>query len=99
MPVNESWLAITKLYAIVSMVALLLVTAGLIHLGVKVRGLVKAAKLTPKLAAERSKRTADLVRERGESLVSRGRSLGETCHAGFERIAAKLRDARDLSEQ
>lgn len=99
MPVDETWLAITKLYAIVSMVALLLVTAGLIHLGVKVRGLVKAARLTPKLAAERSKRTADLVRERGESLVSRGRALGKTCHAGFERIATKLRETRNLVER
>ena len=98
MPVDETWLALTKLYAIVAMVALLVVTAGLIHLGVKVRCLVKAAKLAPKVMSERSKRTTDLVRGRGESLVSRGRSLGAACHTSFERIAAKLRDARDLIE-
>ena len=98
MPVDETWLALTKLYAIVAMLALCVVILGLIHLGVKVRSLVRAAKLAPKVAAERSKRTADLVRGRGESVVSRRRKLGETCHASFERIAAKLRDARDLIE-
>jgi len=98
MSVDETWLALTKLYAIVVMVALLLVTAGIIHLGVKVRCLVKAAKLAPKVMSERSKRTTDLVRGRGESLVSRGRKLGETCHASFERIAAKLRETRNMME-
>ena len=98
MPVDETWLALTKLYAIVYIAAVCILVAALVHLGLKVRRLVKAAKLMPKLAAERSKRTAELVRGRGQSLVSRGRSLGETCHASFERIAAKLRDARDLIE-
>ena len=98
MPVDETWLALTKLYAIVYIAAVCLLILALIYLGVKVRSLVRAAKLAPKVAAERSKRTGDLVRGRGESLVSRGRSLGETCHASFERIAAKLRDARDLIE-
>ena len=98
MPVDETWLALTKLYAIVAMVALLVVTAGLIHLGVKVRGLVKAAKLTPKLAAQQSKRTGDLLRRRGEAMVSRCRRLGPACGSSFERIAAKLRETRNLIE-
>lgn len=98
MPLDETWLAITKLYAIVAMVALLLVTAGLIHLGVKVRRLMKAAKLTPKLAAQQSKRSGDLLRRRGEAMVSSGRRLGAACRSSFERIAAKLRDARSLIE-
>jgi hypothetical protein len=98
MPVDETWLAITKLYAIVAMLALLVVTAGLIHLGVKVRGLVKAGKLAPKLAAQQSKRTGDLLRRRGEAMVSRCRRLGPVWRSSFERIAAKLRETRNLIE-
>jgi len=98
MPVDETWLALTKLYAIVAMVALLVVTAGLIHLGVKVRRLMEAAKLTPKLAAQQSKRTGDLLRRRSETMVSRCRRLGQACGSSFERIAAKLRETRNLIE-
>ncbi len=98
MPLDETWLAITKLYAIVVMLALFVVTAALIHLGVKAWRLMKAGKRTPKLAAQLSKHTADLLRSRGEALVSRWGRLGPVCRTSFERIAAKLRDARDLIE-
>ena len=96
MPVDETWLAVTKLYAIVSLVSLSIIILGLVYLGVRIRSLIRAAKLAPKEVVDRSKRTADLVRGRGESLVSRGRIVGAVCRSSFERIAAKLRDARDL---
>jgi hypothetical protein len=96
MPLDETWLALTKLYAIVSIAATCLLIFGLIYLGVKVRGLVRAAKLAPKVAAERSKRTAESLSARGKALASRGRRLGDACRSSFERIAARLRDARHL---
>jgi len=96
MPVDESWLALTKLYAIVSLASLGILILGLIYLGVRIQRLVKVSKAMPKMVSDRSKRTADLVRGRGQSLVTRGRKLGETCRASFERIAEKLRGARDL---
>ena len=98
MPVDESWLAITKVYAIVAIAAVCVLTAAMIHLGVKARHLVRAAKLKPKLAAQQSKRTGDLLRRRGEAMVSRGQRVGAAFRSSFGRIAAKLRAARDLIE-
>ena len=98
MPVDESWLAITKVYAIVAIAAVCVLTAALVHLGIKVRRLVRAGKLTPKLAAQQSKRSGDLLRRRGEALAARGRRVAESFRSSFERIAAKLRAARDLIE-
>jgi hypothetical protein len=90
MQVDNGWLAITAVCALVFIACTFLLTAGLLGLVLKVKRLVRTAKSLPERAKERSRVTRDHMREHGRELSGRARQTGNVLQASLNRIKGAM---------
>jgi hypothetical protein len=89
----ESWVTITKFYALVAIFAVVLLTASAALLALKVRRLVRLLKSGPRRATETLKGTGDAARARGDQLTARGKAAWASTRESLTRAAAHLDEA------
>ncbi len=86
MHVDDGWLVITAVYALVAIISIVLVTAGLVYLFLKVKRLARLGKALPKLAKDRSQVTGNQMRDHGRRLTERARRTGAVLRASLNAI-------------
>lgn len=89
----DSWVIITKFYALVTILAVALVAGAIALLALKVRRLVRVLKTGPRDSTKALKRTGEAARAKGEDLATRGKTAWTSTRESLTRAATHLDDA------
>jgi len=89
----DSWVIITKFYALVAILATILIAAGIALLALKVRRVVRLLKTGPRRSTESLKQAGKAARAEGEDLGARGKTAWTSTRESLSRAATHLDDA------
>ena len=99
MAVDNSWLIITKVYAIVMIIVTLALAGGMIYLGVKISRLVDLLTRSGKSVIGRAEKTAESVSQTVQTLSEHTRRISQVAEETTERMAAKVDAASELVQE
>ncbi len=96
MQVDNGWLAITAVCALVAITCICLLTAGVVGVVLKVKRLVRMAKSLPQRARERSRTTGDQMAEHGRQLSRQVGQTGNVLEASLRRIKVAIDETGEI---